>query len=206
VAAESLRVAATDEYSMALVPHLAPGAGVSIVVSNRAALDFIDRGGDVLVTERATVIRYASSRADFATIPLPWEWQYAFVSASQLPIENMVDAVHADARPASTRCPVTSIERTLTPARVMYAMGDSIARSLAERLVGLNLAERAVAVPRDSLAEAYIIARPIDRAGCDVGGLHAVPLVETRSYLIVRRGAVGVAADTAGDVRLATRP
>jgi hypothetical protein len=39
-----------------------------------------------------------------------------------------------------------------------------------------------------------------------VGGLHAVPLVETRSHLIMRRGAVGVVADTGQNVRLLTKP
>jgi len=209
VAADSLRVAATDSFGVDLASHLAAGAEVS-VVTDRRALDFIDGGGDVLVTDRASVIRYASSRADYATIALPWDRQYAFVSVSQLPIENVVDAVHADARPAAERCPVTVIERTLTPARVLYPASDSIARSLAERLVGLNLAQRAAPIGRDALSDttvsAYIVARPIDSASCDIGALHAVPLVDTRSHLIVRRGAVGVVADTTGRIRLEIAP
>lgn len=203
VPAASLRIAATDSFGVDLAGHLAPGAKVNLV-SDRSALDFIDGGGDMLVTDRSSVIRYASSRTDYATIALPWDRQYAVVSVSQLPIENVVDAVHADARRAAERCPVTVIERTPTPSRVFYPAKDSIARSLAERLVGLNLAERAVAA--DSAGEAYILARPIDGASCDVGGLHAVPLVDTRSHLIVRRGAVGVVADTAGAIRLETAP
>lgn len=206
---DSLRIAATDSFGVGLAEHLAPGATVR-VVSDRGALDFIDGGGDVLVTDRTPVIRYASSRADFASIALPWDRQYAFVSASQLPIENVVDAVHADARPAAERCPVTSIERTLTPMRVLYVVDDSIARSLAERLVGLGQAGRAVAVGRDALGDttlaAYIIARPVDSTRCDIEARHAVPLVDTRSHVIVRRGAVGVVADSGGQVRLETTP
>jgi hypothetical protein len=36
--------------------------------------------------------------------------------------------------------------------------------------------------------------------------MHAVPLVETRSQLIVRRGAVGVVADSSGRPRLELKP
>lgn len=200
----SLRVAATDSFGVALARKLAPGVNVELV-SGRGALDLVDSGADALVTDRPAVIRYAAARTDFAVIPLPWDRQYAFVSASQLPIANVVDAVNADARTAAERCPVVSIERTTTPMRVRYSADDSIARALAERLVGLGQARRAVPLDRDSTAEAYIVARPIDSASCDVGALHAVPLVDTRSHLIVRRGAVGVVADSAGTVRLETR-
>jgi hypothetical protein len=60
-------------------------------------------------------------------------------------------------------------------------------------------------VERD-LPEAFIAAWPIDSVSCEVGSKHAVPLVDTRSRLIVRRGSVGVVADTAGGVRLETTP
>jgi hypothetical protein len=205
IPANTLRVAATDSFGVALARKLAPGANVQLV-SSRGALDLVDSGADVLVTDRYAVIRYAASRTDFAVIPLPWDRQYAFVSANQLPVDNAVDAVNADARKASQRCPVTSIERPPIPIRVRYAADDSIARALAERLVGLGMAQRAVPFGHDSLmTEAYIAAWPIDSASCNVGTLHAVPLVDTRSHLIVRRGAVGVAADTAGNPRLLTQ-
>jgi hypothetical protein len=205
IAAESLRVAATDSFGVALARHLAPGAAVR-VVSDRGALDLIDGGGDVIVTDRRTVIRYATSRPDFAVLALPWDRQYAFVSANALTIADVVDAVHADARPATARCPLDSLARRPTPTRVRYVAEDSIARSLAERLVGLGVARRAVAFNSDTVADAYIVARPIDSGACEIGALHAVPLVDTRSQLIVRRGAVGVVADTTGSVRLETTP
>jgi hypothetical protein len=209
VPAESLRIAATDSFGVALAQRLAPGASVR-VVSDRGALDLIDSGADLLVTDRTSVIHYASSRTDFATIALPWDRQYAFVSANALPIGDVVDAVHADARPAAARCPLDSVERRPTPVRVLYDADDSIARSLAERLVGLGAARRAVAANRDALDDttvvAYIMARPVDSTRCDIGLEHAVPLVDTRSRLIVRRGSVGVGADSAGQVRLETTP
>ena len=205
IAADSLRIAATDSFGVALARHLAPGANVR-VVSNRGALDLIDGGGDVVVTDRPSVIRYATSRSDFATIPLPWDRQYAFVSANALPIADVVDAIHADARPATAHCPLDSVERRPTPMRVVYNADDSIARSLAERLVGLGAARRAVPTRESAGEVAYIMAQPIDSASCDIGGLHAVPLVDTRSQLIVRRGAVGVVADTTGSMRLETTP
>jgi hypothetical protein len=202
IAAESLRVAATDSFGVALAQRLAPGAAVH-VVSNRSALDLVDSGADIIVTDRTSVIRYASSRADFATIPLPWDRQYALVTAVPTAAPDVLDAVHADARVAQQRCPVDSA-RAQAP-RVVYIADDSIARSLAERLVGLGVALRAAPLGRDT-APPLILARPIEGGGCEIGALHVTPLVETRSHLIVRRGSVGVVADSVGGVRLETTP
>jgi hypothetical protein len=206
VAAESLRVAATDSFGVARARHLAPRAQVH-VVSDREALDLVDSGADIIVTDRAPVIRYAASRTDFATIPLPWDRQYALVSAFPTSVPDVLDAVHADARVAQQHCPVDSAR---APAqRVAYSADDSIARSLAERLVGLGVARRATPFGRDTVPP-FILARPIDGGTCEIGAgaliLHVTPLVETRSHLVVRRGAVGVVADTAGSVRLETTP
>jgi hypothetical protein len=211
ISAESLRVAATDSFGVALAQRLAPGANVR-VVSDRAALDLIDGGGDVLVTDRPTVIRYASSRSDFATIPLPWDREYILVTAVPTRVPDVIDAVHAEARPAPPRCPVDSTRAQAR--RVVYIADDSLARSLAERLVGLGTALRAVPLTppafERALSEgtepAYIVARAVDNHGCEVGPLRVAPLIETRSQLIVRRGAVGVVADTAGSMRLETTP
>jgi len=206
VSAQSLRVAATDSFGVTLAQHLATGAAVRRV-SDRGALDLIDSGGDVVVTDRPAVIRYASSRADFATIPLPWDRQYALVTATPTSAPDVLDAVHADARVAQQHCPVDS---TRAPAqRVAYRADDSVARSLAERLVGLGVALRATPLDRYTVPP-FIWARPIDGGTCEIGAdtlvLHVTPLVETRSHLVVRRGSVGVVADTAGSVRLETTP
>ena len=194
VAAESLHVAATDSTS-----------GIAArIVSDRGALDFLDGGGDVLITNRRAAIAYAATRADYATIPLPWDRQYVLVAASAPPVGDMVDAVHADARAPSSTCAADSGGATLP--RIAYAADDSIARALAERLAGSGAALRAAAVSHPTIEPAYITARPIGDVGCDIGGKRVVPLVETRSELIVRRGAVGVVADSAGHLRLTTVP
>jgi len=210
VPAESLRVAATDSFGVALAQHLAPGAAVR-VVSDRGALDFIDGGGDVLVTDRPAVTRYASSRADFATTPLPWDRQYALASAYTIPFVDVLDAVHADARLPRQRC---MIAYDVYPRRIVYVAGDSIARSVAERYVGTGQAKRAVPLSQEGFDRElatvsdgwYIVTRSADRDSCSLGALRVLPLIETRSQLIVRRGAVGVVADSAGNPRLETRP
>jgi hypothetical protein len=215
VSAESLRVAATDSFGVALARRLARDTSIHVaVVSDRGALDFIDGGGDVLVTDRPSVIRYASSRSDFATMALPWDRQYALVTRDLAPprTPDVVDAVHADARVAQQHCPTDTI-RVRTPSDVFYLADDSIARSLAERLVGLGVAQRAMPFSRGllklaPLAELSIATRPIAGEPCDHDWQwgHAGPLIDTRSHLIVRRGAVGVVADTSGTVRLETSP
>jgi hypothetical protein len=193
VAAESLRVAATDSFA------LTPGV-TARVVSNRGALDFIDGGGDVLVTNRRAVIAYAATRADYATIPLPWDREYVLVASTAPVVPDMVDAVRVDARAASTQCPMDTGPAKVLP--IVYAADDSVARALAERLIGLGIAIRGA----PALLPAYIVAWPIDSVSCTRGDFRVVPLVDTRSELIVRRGAVGVAADSAGHLRLQTKP
>lgn len=200
VAPESLRVAATDSAG---VENLAPRLNARIV-SSRGALDFLDGGGDVLVTDRRAIIAYANSRADYVTVPLPWDRQYVLVAPYAPALHDLVEAVRVDARPA-TPCPRDTLGDYDPLPRIAYAAQDSTARALADRLVGMSVASRAVrASATDS---AYpIIARPIDRTGCDIDGKLVVPLIETRSALIVRRGAVGVVADSAGHVSLTTAP
>jgi hypothetical protein len=212
VPADSLRVAATDSFGVGLARQLARDTNVHVaVVSDRGALDFIDRGGDVLVTDRPSVIRYASSRADFATVTLPWDREYVLVAGLSPPIDNVVDAVHADARPAWLRCHVDSFARG--PRFIVgYVANDSIARSLAERLLGLGIAQSTVAIPErmadrpNAQVMAVIKSRPIDNATCEAVEANIDPLVDTRSHLIVRRDAVGVVADTTGSMRLETTP
>jgi hypothetical protein len=193
VAAESLRVATTDSlaFDLGVMAH---------VVSTRGALDFIDGGGDVLVTDRRAVIAYAATRADYATIPLPWDREYVLVAPTAPEVPDMVDAVRVDARPASTQCPTDTGAAKALP--IVYGADDSVARALAERLIGLGIASRGA----QARLPAYIIAWSIDSVSCTRGDFRVVPLVDTRSQLIVRRGAVGVVADSAGHLRLQTRP
>jgi hypothetical protein len=206
VAAESLQVAVTDSSEMLLAPGVTPR-----VVSSRGALDLIDSGGDVIVTDQLSIIRYAAARADFAVIPLPWDRQYAIISFSAINAADVLNAVHADARLVHSQCaPATDTVRQ----RIVYVASDSIARSLAERYVGSGAAQRAAALSQEAFDHElatesnswYIVTRPAGTDSCLFGSRHALPLIETRSTLIVRRGAVGVAADTLGRPRLETRP
>lgn len=211
IAADSLRIAATDSFGVRLARQLARDTNVRVtVVSDREALDFIDGDGDVLVTDRPSVIRYASSRHDFASITLPWDRQYALITSIVDSVPDVLDAVHADARMAKQHCPIDTFGGR-KPGDVYYLADDSIARSLAERLVGLGVAQRTMPFSRAvlrlaPLAELSIATRPIDGAPCDLLWAHAVPLIDTRSHLIVRRGSVGAVADTAGGVKLETAP
>jgi hypothetical protein len=210
IAADSLRIAATDSFGVALARHLAPGANVR-VVSNRGALDLIDGGGDVVVTDRPSVIRYAASRSDFATIPLPWDRQYVLVSPGTPPTPHVLNAVHAEARIPRAQC-AQVFDGPMRP--ITYMAGDSIARSIAERFVGTGLATSAIPLGHAAFDQAlasedhgwYLVARPAGNDTCAFGALKAQPLIETRSELIVRRGAVGVVADTTGSMRLETTP
>jgi hypothetical protein len=210
IAVDSLRIAATDSFGVVLAQHLAPGANVR-VVSSRDALDFIDGGGDVVVTDRLSVIRYATSRSDFVTVPLPWDRQYVLVSTGTPPTPDVLNAVHAEARIPRAQC-ADVFDGPMRP--ITYMAGDSIARSIAERFVGTGLATSTIPLGHAAFDQAlasdghgwYIVTRPADNDTCVFGTLKAQPLIETRAQLIVRRGAVGVVADTTGSMRLETTP
>ena len=210
IAADSLHIAATDSFGVVLAQHLAPGANVR-VVSSRGALDFIDGGGDVVVTDRPSVIRYATSRSDFATLPLPWDRQYVLASPGTPPTPDVLNAVHAEARIPRAQC-AQVFDGPMRP--ITYMAGDSIARSIAERFVGTGLATSAIPLGHAAFDQAlageghgwYLVTRPAGNDTCVFGALNAQPLIETRSELIVRRGAVGVVADTTGSMRLETTP
>jgi hypothetical protein len=210
VAPDSLRVAASDSFGVRLLRDIAPGATVR-VVSDRAALDFIDAGGDVLVTDRPGVMHYASSRPDVTAIPLPWDRQYVLVSSNTPPTPDVRDAVHAETRAPHAQC-AGLFDGPTRP--ITYVAGDSIARSIAERFVGTGLAPGAIPLGHAALLQAlttdpsgwYLLTRPAGDDTCAFGALKAQPLVETRSQLIVRRGAVGIVADSSGWPRLETKP
>jgi hypothetical protein len=209
IAADSLELAVTDSFGVALAQTLAPGVAPRIV-SDRGALDLVDSGGTVFITDRLAVIRYATARPDFAVMPLAWDRQYAIVSAYPINVTDVLDAVRADARAPRERCEGVA---DAPPRRVVYVASDSIARSLAERYVGTGAAQRAVPLSRDAFDHElatvsdgwYIVTRPAGSDSCRYGALAVLPLIETRSTLIVRRGAVGVVADSSGQPRLELR-
>ena len=141
------------------------------------------------------------------------------------------DAVSADARAAEPpfwwnevgACPATLAAGPIPGAsRIAYVRGDEVARGLAERIVALAgsgtglraaalepaefaAALRAgsdpafvVALPRHSLA-------PCRDASKWPAGARLLPLIDTRAYAIVRKGAPPLSVDWDGTVRVVER-
>ncbi len=139
------------------------------------------------------------------------------------------DAVRADARAAEppywwNNVPVTcrrasTRPRQSTSTRVAYRRDDEVARGLAERIValaptgsglraaGLDAPEFATAI-RDGLDRAYVIGLPRQSlAPCRDAALWAegarlLPLIDTRAYAIVRKGAPRLTVEWDGTLRV----
>jgi hypothetical protein len=138
------------------------------------------------------------------------------------------DAVRADARAAEPpywwsdagTCRRTSIPpRHNASTRIVYRKDDEVARGLAERIValahtgaglrvaGLDAAEFATAI-RDGLERAYVIGLPRQSlAPCrDAAlwpeGARLLPLIDTRAYAIVRKGAPPLTVEWDGTLRV----
>jgi hypothetical protein len=138
------------------------------------------------------------------------------------------DAVRADARAAeppywwseAEGCGSDStLPRRITSPRVVYRNDDGVARSLAERTValapataglhavGLDAREFATAVA-DGLERAYVIGLPRHSlAPCRdasrlPSGARLVPLIDTRAYAIVRKGAPPLRVEWDGTLRI----
>jgi hypothetical protein len=120
--------------------------------------DLLDRGVDLLITRDPAALSYAATLPHLQSFPLPWQHTYVLAMpgrARSLPSLSeeqrqvfAVDAVRGEARGARApfwwqavpECPVSTVPapvRAPTP-RVVYDAGDSTARDLAERLVGLG--------------------------------------------------------------------
>jgi len=136
------------------------------------------------------------------------------------------DAVRAGARAAEPpywwsdlkACPATSTLHSGNPSsRVVYRKDDEAARGLAERIValastglraaGLDPAEFATAV-RGASERAYVIGLPRQSlAPCRDGslwpaGARLLPLIDTRAYAIVRKGAPPLTVEWDGTIRV----
>jgi hypothetical protein len=141
------------------------------------------------------------------------------------------DAVWAGARAAEppywwsdhTACRATSTS-SLHPgnasSRVVYRKDDHVARGLAERIValapagtglravGLDTAELAAAVRGDT-ERAYVLGLPRQSltpcrdASMWPEGARLLPLIDTRAYAIVRKGAPPLTVDWDGTIRVA---
>jgi hypothetical protein len=137
------------------------------------------------------------------------------------------NAVRADARPADSatwpdsaaRCSPEALPPPSSSNAIVFPAADATARELAERLVALagpaRLAVRGLdpdslaAALRRGDARAFIVSAPRAVAGpCAESSAwparaRPVPLVETRSHAIVRRGAPALAVEWDGTVRVA---
>ena len=141
------------------------------------------------------------------------------------------DVVSADARAAEppfwwtevSACPAgPTAGATPVSSRVVYIQGDEVAQGLAERLVALagsgtplrasalepaDFAERlrtgadrvyVVALPRQTLT-------PCRRSNAWPAGVRIEPLIDTRAYAIVRKGAPPLTVDWDGTLRVVER-
>jgi hypothetical protein len=137
------------------------------------------------------------------------------------------DAVSADARAAEpplwlnklASCPASVASGpTATSSRIVYLRGDEVSRGLAERMVALagsGTGLRAAALEPSEFARllrtgserAYVVALSSHAlASCMSAdwpdGARTQPLIETRAYAIVRRGAPSLTVDWDGTVRV----
>jgi hypothetical protein len=200
------------------------------------ARDAVDAGADLVVTGDPAAVSYAATRPGLAVVPLPWTRTYALLlPAMQRPFwseskpDSEVadlrgslarDAVRADARPAPPILPFCGPARPVSEPlvltrrldrRLVYPLGDPVARGLAERLVALEGSAVAAGLAPDAFESAlrtpadpgYIVALP--RAGlapCHSRdafdsiiraldhGARLMPLIDVREHAIMRRGAV----------------
>ena len=209
--------------------------------------DLLDRGVDLLVTRDSTALNYAATLPQFHAIPLAW--QRTRLLLTPVPLRNSpaanpeareqlaVDAVRGEARGAhgpfwweSQDCGVAALSspaRTVLPPRVVYDDADAASRDLAERLVGLQVFQRANGVSREAMAAAlrrgtgagyivsvfsspqepcYELQELMEAAPWLDPQTMIVPLVETRLQAIVRRGAAGVTVEGDGGLHLAGQP
>jgi hypothetical protein len=215
---------------------------VRFIVAPGDPRDLLDDVVDLLLTRDPAALDYAATLSRFQSVPMPWQRTFVLLTprgrVSPLSDEARQalaeDGVRGEARGAAgpfwwQMLPDCQIAQppprghaTLTR-RIVYDAGDSAARDLAERLVGLGRYQRAIGLTGDALARArrmgndagYVVAvdsRPVDPCR----ELHVlidnvrwldpeaiVPLVDTRLQAIVQRGRAGVIAEWDGGLLLA---
>jgi hypothetical protein len=215
---------------------------VRFIVAPGDSRDLLDDGVDLLMTRDPAALDYAATLPRLQSIPMAWQRTLVLLTPTSTvsPLSDEArqalaeDAVRGEARGAAgpfwwqmlPDCQVAQSpprgHASLTP-RVVYDAGDSAARDLAERLVGLGRYQRAIGLTGDALARArrigndagYVVAldsRPVDPCR-ELQVLNdnfrwldpeaIVPLVDTRLQAIVRRGRSGLVAEWDGGLLLA---
>ncbi len=186
------------------------------------ARDLLDAGVDLLVTDDPTALAYAATRADFTSVPLPWDRSYVLLAPVpvRIPAPTLEDlarhAVRVEARPAvapfwwqDSTCgagpPAGTTSIVPSQGTIVFVQGDVVARDLADRLVALSLDERprrAVGVLPDAFARRLAgrgddwFVLPIPRTALDAcPALTVTPLLDVRRRLLVRRGAARLSID-----------
>jgi len=127
-----------------------------VIASGRDSRDLLDEGVDLLVSRDTNTLNYAATLPQFISVPLAWNRTYVLLSPGRprtLPPlsaearETLAhDAVRGEARGAMgpfwwdspTDClPAAQSHGPQTMGRVVFDAADSVARDLADRLVGL---------------------------------------------------------------------
>jgi hypothetical protein len=132
---------------------------VRFLIASGDARDLLDQGADLLITRNPAVLGYAATFSQLQTLPLAWQRTYVLAvpgrprSSPSLSEEQRQvlagDAVRGEARGArepfwwqpAADCvvPAAPPRAQASPSpRIVYDAGDSAARDLAERLVGLG--------------------------------------------------------------------
>jgi Bacterial extracellular solute-binding proteins, family 5 Middle len=162
IGTRSSRVALDGDTGTAITISRDTLAPIRFVVAPGDPRDLLDRGVDLLLTRSPAALDYAATLPSFQSVPLAWRWTHVLLApgrARSTPAlsdgQRQVladDAVRGEARGAQapfwwqmlTDCDVTH-ERAPSPPRspssptprIVYDVGDTVARDLAERFVGL---------------------------------------------------------------------
>ncbi|HEX4998285.1 MAG TPA: ABC transporter substrate-binding protein [Terriglobia bacterium] len=130
-----------------------------LIAPGRDVRDLLDEGVDLVLTRDSTALDYAATLPQFVSIPLAWQRTYALAApfrsreARPLTMEERDalahDAVRGESRgsqePSGLQTPAGCVSPNAPPSfefpaltpRVVYDGNDTVARDLAERLVGL---------------------------------------------------------------------
>jgi len=214
-----------------------------LVTSGGDSRDLLDQGVDLLVTRDTNTLNYAATLPQFISVPLVWQRVYVLLTPGRPPRtspplaiearETLAhDAVRGESRGAIgpfwweslSDCQVPTSQPSVRSSngRVVFDAADSVARDLADRLVGLRNYQRAAGLTGSALNTAlrrgddagYIL--PIERHPLEpchelqtlfdgAGWLNTeaiVPLVDTRMKAIVRQGRAGLNAEWDGGLLL----